>query len=49
MKDKYVEKSCEEIDAAVFSGDLLITDLQEFANYVMRWFREIQTTKAISK
>lgn len=31
----------EEIDAAVFSGDLLFTDLEEFKQYVERWSRAI--------
>jgi hypothetical protein len=36
----YVTDLCEQIDAGIFSGDLLQTcDLTEFMNYLGRWTR----------
>jgi hypothetical protein len=43
MNRKYLEKACEEIDAAVFSGDTLWDDRDRTAlsGYVGRWTRAI--------
>ena len=44
MKRKYLEKACEEIDASIFSGDVLIdedtSDREELIQYIRRWARE---------
>ena len=44
----YLERACEEIDAALFSGDALYTekDLAEFQQYLDRWNREVENTKS---
>lgn len=51
MKDKQFEKFCEEIDAAVFSGDSLCNDetLAAFEAYVERWVRAALVQKAINQ
>jgi hypothetical protein len=35
------EELMDELDAGVFSGDLLFTDLEAFKEYVARWQRAI--------
>ena len=42
--DKYIEDLCEQIDAAVFSGDLLECEnrRKEFKVYIDRWTKAIQ-------
>lgn len=35
------EELMDELDAGVFSGDLLDTDLEVFKDYVARWQRAI--------
>lgn len=44
MRD-YLEKACEEIDAAIFSGDSLYDAkaLAEFKEYLERWIRATQS------
>lgn len=51
MKDKQFEQFCEEIDAAVFSGDSLCNDetLAAFEEYVERWRRATAVQKAINQ
>jgi hypothetical protein len=39
MSDR--EELMDELDAGVFSGDLLFTDLEAFKEYVARWQRAI--------
>jgi ADP-dependent phosphofructokinase/glucokinase len=45
MNRKYLEEACEQIDAAIFSGDLLFdrdtTYVKEFKEYLGRWNRAI--------
>jgi len=43
----YLERACEEIDAALFSGDAFYTekDLAEFQQYLDRWNREVENIK----
>lgn len=39
----YTTDLCEQIDAGIFSGDLLQTcDINEFKNYVDRWMTAIK-------
>ena len=43
MRD-YIEKACEEIDAAVFSGDAFENDeesIKELSIYMSRWWKEL--------
>ncbi len=44
MKDSFLKRGCEEVDACVFSGDSLHdqADLAAFRQYVERWMREIE-------
>lgn len=44
MNRTHIESACEEIDAAIFSGDILYDDADrtELLEYVTRWLREIQ-------
>lgn len=39
----YLHKACEEIDAAIFSGDVLYSETEraELKEYVERWQRAI--------
>lgn len=39
MNRTYLEKACEEIDASVFSGDLLFDkeDREALIEYIRRW------------
>ena len=41
---KYMEDACEEIDAALFSGDFLHTDAdrEELKQYLGRWQRAVE-------
>lgn len=41
----YLKNACEEIDAGVFSGDLLYqdTEREELKDYLGRWSRAITT------
>lgn len=43
MMPKYLEDACEEIDAAVFSGDAMFDPLTliEFEIYLGRWTRKL--------
>lgn len=43
MNRKYLENACEEIDASVFTGDVLFDDVDrmELRRYVERWLRAI--------
>lgn len=43
------EEACEAIDAAVFSGDILYTDLEEFKKYLERWNRAVKEHEESSK
>ena len=47
----YLERACEEIDASVFSSDVLHNenDLAEFQEYLDRWNREVENSKKQSK
>lgn len=40
---EYLEIACEEIDAAVFSGDFLLNDeeQEEFKRYLSRWHGQV--------
>lgn len=42
--EQYLEDACEQIDAAVFSGDSLYygTNLEELKDYIGRWTRAIK-------
>lgn len=39
---KDILDACEEIDAAIFSGDVLWSRLEELKNYVDRWSTAIK-------
>jgi len=43
MMRAYLRRSCEEIDAAVFTGDFMLNDGEraEFRVYLERWQREL--------
>lgn len=44
----YVHKACEELDAAIFSGDVLWDeggDFEALAAYVASWFRAVAVQK----
>jgi len=41
-------RQIDELDAAVFSGDILYTDLNELQEHVSRWQRAIDAHKAMS-
>lgn len=41
------EHLCERLDAEVFSGELLVTGLQEFKKYVERWQQAIAEHEAM--
>lgn len=36
------KEACEAVDAAIFSGDMLETAIDEFEEYVERWQRAIR-------
>jgi len=40
--NKHLEDACEGVDAAVFTGDALHTDLAALKEYVGRWQRAIE-------
>ena len=39
----------ENVDASVFSGELLETNLEEFREYVARWNRAIESQDKLNK
>ena len=39
----------DSVDAAVFSGEILHTDLPEFKEHVQRWSRAIKEQEEINK
>lgn len=43
----HLEQHCEEIDASVFSGELLHTDAQRklLLHYILRWARALGETQ----
>lgn len=45
MKRYYLEKACEEIDASIFSGDVLFDDKdrKQLKEYMKRWIKEIDS------
>lgn len=36
------EEACESVDAAVFSGDIVVSSLEEFKVYLGRWNRAVE-------
>ena len=50
MFDKpYLNRACEEIDASVFSGDILLSESNrhELREYAERWIRAIEEQERI--
>lgn len=45
----YLRDACEEIDAAIFSGDALYTSFEELKEYVYTWDRTLKQHEAILK
>lgn len=44
----YLHKACEEVDASIFSGDVLYSDAErkDLREYVERWLRAINEHEA---
>jgi ADP-dependent phosphofructokinase/glucokinase len=47
---EYIEKACEEIDAAMFSGDAFMEkdERDELTNYIGRWQRKMKEWEEIA-
>jgi hypothetical protein len=43
MRRPYIEEACEEIDASIFSGDILFCDedREMLSEYIARWQRAL--------
>ena len=47
MNRQYLKNACEEIDASIFSGDVLYDDLDRncLSYYISRWVKAIKKHK----
>ena len=48
MNERYAQQM-DELDASVFSGELLLTNLTEFKDYLSRWQRAVEEQEAAEK
>jgi hypothetical protein len=51
MMDNYLDKLCDELDAAIFSGDLLYVETQRslLKTYLERWQRAVNEHEVLNE